>query len=74
MLEDLTPPNRSRDCRYSRMRAGFDKADQEILDKAVIDPRWTPASLSTALREKGIVIAADTIRTHLKGQCGCSKT
>ena len=74
MLEDLTPPKRYTKCRYERMRAEFDKSDQEILDKAVIDPRWTPASLSTALRGKGIVIAADTIRTHLRGQCGCSKT
>jgi len=74
MLEDLTPPTRYTDCRYSRMRSEFDESDQKILDKAVVDPRWTPASLSSALRQKGIVIAADTIRVHLQGQCRCSKT
>lgn len=74
MLEDLTPPKRYASCRFARLRAEFDSSDQEILDNAVVDPRWTPASLSTALRQKGIVIAADTIRTHLRGQCGCSKT
>ena len=74
MLEDLTPPNRTKDCRYTKMRNEFSEDDQVILDKAVLDPRWTAASLSTALRQKGIIIAADTIRTHIKGQCGCSKT
>lgn len=47
--------------------------DRETLEKALVDPRWTPYSLSTALEKRGLALADKLIRKHLNAECTCKQ-
>lgn len=71
MLEDLTPMPRDRRCKVTRIMDQLSEKDREILQATFSDPNWNMSALSKALRSKGIIVVADTLRSHQRGACAC---
>jgi hypothetical protein len=71
MLEDLTPEIRIPKCKVRTILATLEPKDQEILKAALVDPVWTPYSLSKALATKGVHIGDKPIAKHIAGGCSC---
>lgn len=75
MLEGLTPNRRTYDCAVAREMDKLDDSDKQILQDALDNPRdWSPYSLMTALKKRGVTMGDKSIRKHRDGVCSCSKT
>ena len=75
MLEGLEPAVRVHSCKTRTILDGLEKDDRKILEIALADAeKWSNGGLARALAERGIVIKADTLGIHRRGQCSCSKT
>jgi len=73
ILTGLTNIKPLEPCKVGRTLLDLDEDDRAILTKALEDPKWSGHALSNALRPRGIILAADTIRQHMQGACRCSK-
>lgn len=73
MLEDLQKPRRANTCRVSTIKAELSEDDYKIFLDAVNDEGWSGHALKSALNERGLSIAGDSILKHRKGVCKCSK-
>lgn len=73
MLEGLEPPVKSTLCIVARKAADLSKEDQEILEAAMNDPRWTISALTRALVERGFVIGDTALRKHVREDCACAR-
>lgn len=73
MLENLEPSSNLRSCKVRTTIESLEPKDREILEKALIDDRWTPHSLSTALAQRGIALADKLIRKHQVERCSCQQ-
>jgi hypothetical protein len=71
MLEGLTPKKKKFPCKVREILESLEKADQEILKQALIDPAWGDRALEIALNERGIQISDTPIRKHRAGRCSC---
>ena len=71
MLEDLQPRKTRRTCAVVTLKKGLSEKDQELLDGYMQDEYWSPYKLSVALSEKGLKIAPDSLRRHMRGACSC---
>lgn len=75
MLDGLEPVKIIRPCKTRNIIESLDKADREILVAALADhAKWSSNQLSRALAERGIDVKPDTLNTHRRRQCSCSKT
>ena len=72
MLEDLQPRKPQRTCAVATMKKELDEKDQELLEGYMADDFWSPYRLSVALADRGLKIAADSLRRHMRGICSCS--
>ena len=73
MLEGLEPPVKSTACIVARKAAELSKEDQQILETALNDPRWTVSALTRALVERGFVLGDTALRKHRRGECPCAR-
>jgi len=73
ILDGLEPIQHREPCRVGKIILELKPDDQQILLEALSDDRWTARSLMTALNARGISIARDTIHSHMKRTCRCSK-
>jgi hypothetical protein len=73
MLENLEPITPLRSCKVRTIMESLETKDRETLEKALVDPRWTPYSLSTALEKRGLALADKLIRKHLNAECTCKQ-
>ena len=73
MLEDLQIPERSYNCKVEQLKEELSPSDHKILLDAVMNPAWTQVGLQSALREKGIILSASTIKRHRTKVCSCWK-
>lgn len=73
ILDNLTPEKPLEPCRAIQAALELDPEDARTLLDALNDSRWTPSGLSNALRARGVTLAADTIRSHVRKLCRCSK-
>jgi hypothetical protein len=73
MLEGLEPPLKDSVCIVARKAADLSKEDQQILETAFNDPRWTASSLVRALAERGFVVGDTALRKHLRKDCACAR-
>lgn len=74
LLDDLGEPKKFiPSCKIRNIAATLDEADGKIFISAVNDAKWPVAQLALALRERGITLTRETIRTHRNGLCSCSK-
>lgn len=73
MLEGLRPPkNKSESCKVEQMLNGLSEADGAILIEALDNQvLWPHATLSRALRQRGVSLADVTIANHRKRTCAC---
>lgn len=73
MLEGLTPPkNKSEFCKVERVMSGLSESDQAILNEALDNVDiWPHATLSKAIRQRGVSLADVTIANHRKRSCAC---
>jgi len=73
MLEGLTPNTGKTTCKVTDTLETLEQADQAILRAALEDSRWSPMSLSKALRARGVILGKDTLRSHSEQSCRCYK-
>lgn len=73
MLEDLRIPTRTFSCKVEGLKTELSPSDHKILVDAVMNPAWTQMGLQAALREKGIILSASTIKRHRTKVCSCWK-
>jgi len=73
LLQGLNPVKPIEPCKVGRTIIELDSDDAQILLDALTDSRWTARALSKALSERGITLAKDTIDSHMKKVCRCSK-
>jgi hypothetical protein len=73
MLEDLQPPKKVWPCAVRSMVATLSEKDGKILLDAVMNPEWNYAALETALVNRGLKLAANTIKRHRSKGCSCWK-
>jgi len=71
MLEGLEPPVKDSLCIVARKSLDLSTEDQEILEAALNDPRWTASALVRALTERGFVIGDTALRKHMRKDCAC---
>ena len=75
LLDGLEPAVRVQSCKTRTILETLDKSDRAILETALADfDKWSNGGLARALNARGIVIKADTLGIHRRGQCSCSKT
>ena len=73
ILDGLEPIQHREPCRVGKLVLELDPDDQKVLLAALEDDRWTSRALAMALNARGITIAKDTIQSHMKRTCRCSK-
>lgn len=73
MLEDLQIPSRVFTCKVDALKSELSPSDHKILVDAVMNPAWPQVGLQSALREKGIILSASTIKRHRTKVCSCWK-
>ena len=73
ILDGLEPIQHREPCRVGKLVLELEPDDQKVLLAALEDDRWTSRSLAMALNARGITIAKDTIQSHMKRTCRCSK-
>jgi hypothetical protein len=73
ILDGLTPLKDIDPCRVGKLILELEPSDQQILIQALEDERWTARALGLALNARGITISKDTLQTHMKKTCRCSK-
>ena len=73
LLDGLEPIQHREPCRVGKLVLELEPDDQKVLLAALEDDRWTSRSLAMALNARGITIAKDTIQSHMKRTCRCSK-
>jgi hypothetical protein len=73
MLEGLTPPkNKSESCKVEQVLSKISEADQAILIEALDNQLlWPHATLSKAIRQRGLSLADVTIANHRRRTCAC---
>jgi hypothetical protein len=71
MLEGLAPKQPRNSCKVTETINTLEPADQGVLTDALKDPRWTAASLSKALRTRGLILGKDTMKLHQNEECAC---
>jgi hypothetical protein len=73
MLEGLTPPkNKSESCKVEQVLSKISEADQAILIEALENQLlWPHATLSKAIRQRGLSLADVTIANHRRRTCAC---
>ena len=71
MLEGLEKRQQKRSCIVRTRRDELSDSDKAILDEALTSGEYTAYQLHVALADKGLKIAADSIRRHMKGICSC---
>jgi len=74
MLEGLEPPVKDTMCIIARKAADLSKEDQQVLETAINNPRWTVSALTRALVERGFVVGDTALRKHKRGDCACART
>jgi hypothetical protein len=73
LLDGLEPTKNIDPCRVGKLILELEPTDQQILIQALEDDRWTARALGLALNARGITISKDTLQTHMKKTCRCSK-
>lgn len=72
MLEDLTPPDRTRKCKMGRLLDSLDDDDHDILQKALDNPEvWAAKTLARELTVRGLSITEGPLGLHRNHSCGC---
>jgi hypothetical protein len=71
MLSDMVPPKRIPSCRVRTILESLDTDDRKILESALLSDEWSGSALSSALKERGLVVSAEIIRQHRRGGCSC---
>ena len=72
MLEGLSPQKTDWPCRVRSVLLELDDKDAEILRHALLDLElWPAATLSKALKQRGITMSDNAIARHRKGFCSC---
>lgn len=71
MLEGLTPPVKLTLCKVGQKHSDLSAEDQAIFNQALKDPRWSSASLTKALQDRGMDLGETALRKHRDGKCGC---
>lgn len=71
MLENLTPPVRTHNCKVRTVAESLEEKDRIILLQAVDDEAWNFKTLSNELSKRGIVITDSGIAKHRRRQCAC---
>lgn len=75
MLEGMKPPKRIYTCSVGQALANLEQSDSRILQEALDDvDKWSGYGLSTALKERGLVLHDKAIRNHRAKGCQCWKT
>jgi len=74
ILEGLNPERNIEPCKVGRIVLNLETTDADILTEAIENPKWTARALSKALTERGVAISRDTLDTHMRKACRCSKT
>jgi hypothetical protein len=73
MLENLEPTQKLLPCKIRTIAESLEAKDRAILESALIDTRWTPYALATALSDRGLLVSDRSIRKHQLQQCSCTK-
>lgn len=71
MLGDMVPPVQVRACRVRTILESLDSADRKILEGLLVSDEWSGSALSSALKARGLIVSAETIRHHRRGGCSC---
>jgi hypothetical protein len=75
MLEGLEPKKKNAACAVRKLMDTLGDKDSKILTDAVADvATWTSNALSTALRDRGIIVADHTITKHRNRICVCYRS
>lgn len=74
MLENLTAEIPKPRCRVRELYETLEPADSKLLRQYVDDHvGWKHGTLSTALRERGVVIDPKVIKRHRDKYCSCER-
>jgi hypothetical protein len=73
LLDDLKPEPRSYPCKVRTICETLDMDDAVILNSAVMDTKWSILGLTTALGQKGILLAPSVVKKHRDKACSCWK-
>jgi hypothetical protein len=74
MLDGLEPPKRVFSCRVRSVLETLDAKDKKIFEVAIQSfDLWPARTLSTALKQRGLVLSDGAIAQHRKGSCSCGK-
>lgn len=73
MLEGLTPPVADALCKIGVAASELSPEDNEILNVALADPKWTTSALAKALNERGLQLGETVLRKHRKKDCACAR-
>ena len=71
ILDGLELPERIRSCKVRTTLDALDEADKEVLAKALENEKWKAATLSDALRQRGIELDGKLITRHRNKLCSC---
>jgi hypothetical protein len=73
MLEGLTPPLDEALCKIGRISSDLSPEDNQILNDALSNARWTSTALARALTERGLDFGETVLRKHRKKECACAR-
>jgi len=74
MLEDLSiPVKQVFSCKVKVVKDSLDKADADILEKAINNPEWPLTTLARELQKRNINVSDNTLRRHRMKACSCWK-
>ena len=73
ILDGLTPVTQLEPCKVGRIIIELEPGDAKVMVDAMQDERWTPTGLANALTARGIQVTPDTLRSHMKRTCRCSR-
>lgn len=73
MLEGLQIPVKVFSCQVRTVRESMSKADQQILDDAVMNPEWLYKTLSNELAKRDVKVSDLALKKHREKHCSCWK-
>ena len=73
MFEGMTPPKDGSKCKVGQMAAKLSDEDQQILNEALSDVRWSTLGLTKELNARGFIIGDTALRRHRDKVCTCVK-
>lgn len=69
LTEILAKPPALRGCPFADWLESLDPEEQESVKKALLNPEWSAAKLTTVFKQFGMTSGREGVMTHRNGDC-----